>query len=249
MVASVLDVWNQALSEVGARGQVTSLTENSKEATICNIHYNNTRTSILRAAPWACARFQASLTVLESYQNVPPNNQIPWMYSYTYPADCLKLRYLLCPPVLDNSTIVTTGDVLQWYLPSRRNRFLPGLDTTGTQKVILTNVSNAMAVYTKDLQDVTLWDSGLWDAVVAALQAKIVIPLTGNVQMKKTFEDLAMGSITEARAQDGNEALPTSDHMPDWISTRGYGDGFSGFPAMNTLGIWYTGYDNLTWGE
>lgn len=236
---AVVDIWNQALSECGARAIVAATTEQSKEAQVCSIHYDNLRTSILRSAPWSSARMQASLTLVEDYSASPATNQYPWLFGYTYPSDCLKMRYVL------DGTPVVNGQAIPGWSPRRQNRFLPALDPTGTSKVLLSNVQNAIGVYTKDIQDVTLWDSGLWDAVVAALCAKIVIPLTGNVQMKGTFEQLAGRAILEARAQDGNEAMPSIDHTPDWISTRGF------YPVLpdGGPGYWFTPYDNTQWGE
>lgn len=246
-MAAVIDLWNQALSECGARAIVTDINEQSKEAQVCSIHYNNLRTSILRAAPWSCARFQASLTLVEDYSASPATNQYPWLYGYTYPSDCLWMRYVLEPPVVDG-TVVTTGQVVPWGNPKRDNRFLPALDPTGTSKVLLTNVANAIGVYTKDITDVNLWDQGLWDAISSALCAKIAIPLGGNVQMKGTFEQLAARAINEARAQDANEAKPTTDHVPDWIAARGIPS--PNLDPLSNFGFWYAPYGaSMAWGE
>lgn len=247
MVAQIIDIWNQALSECGARATVASTGESSKEAQVCNIHYNNLRTSVLRSAPWGCASFEALLTKVEDYSLASPTNQYPWLYGFTYPSTCLQMRYILEAPLDANGNPVATGASYWAQGPNRNNRFIPALTPAGTGRVLLTNVTNAIGVYTYDLTDVTLWDQGLWDAVVAALCAKIVIPLTGNIQMKGTFEQLAMASIREARAQDANESKPTTDHVPDWISTRG-APGF--FPSSSDeWGYWYTPYTNLSWGE
>jgi hypothetical protein len=202
-MAAVIDLWNQALSECGARAVVTSTTEQSKEAQVCSIHYNNIRTSLLRAAPWASVRFQAQLEVDETYAS-PFGDTFPWGYSYLYPCDCLMFRYLVQAPV-DESGNIRVGP---WATPSRANRFIPSLSADGTYKIILSNVKDAVGVYTKDITDVNLFDQGLWDAIVSLLCAKIVIPLTGNVQMKGTFEQLARVAIMEARRRTVTRRSP-----------------------------------------
>lgn len=239
-MTTVLDIWNQALSECGARATVAATTELSKEAQTLSIHYSNVRTSVLRGAPWSCARVQVALDVEESYLHDPVDNQYPWLFSYTYPEDCVQMRYLLRPP---SAGTTAPG----WGVPDRNNRFLPGLNTDGDTRVILTNVESAIGVYTKDLTDVNLWDQGLQDAIVASLCAKIVIPMTGNVAMKSTFEQLASRAIVDARVQDANEAKPTTDHTPDWITARGCSPMAVG--VLDNLGFWYTPHVNLTWGE
>jgi hypothetical protein len=60
-----------------------------------------------------------------------------------------------------------------------------------------------------------------------------------------------MRAVMEARAADGNEAIPTSDHTADWIQIRerqGFGFGDSGAFSFPEIGQWWGGYDDMGWG-
>lgn len=240
---------NRALSEIGARATITSLSDSSSAGVQCTIWYDALREQLLRAAPWGFARKQLALTETGNFndQNVP----YPWLYKYEYPADCLKVRYLLWPPQdsTGGNSVPQTGNGLAWgpwYAPSRNNRFIVA-DDAGT-RVILSNVPGAICVYVANVSDVSLFDPLFQQALVSALASKLVIPITGNVKMKVVHENSAMRAIANALAADGNEAMPTTDHIPDWIAARGYGTTWCD-PFWGNLGSWNNGFDSMSWGS
>ncbi len=51
---SVVDICNEAMDLLGA-ATITSLTENSKEARLCNRRFETVRDSVLRSHPWNVA--------------------------------------------------------------------------------------------------------------------------------------------------------------------------------------------------
>lgn len=254
MTADV-DICNRALAEVGARSTITSLSDPSPEAVNCAIQYTTLRQQLLRAAPWGFGRKTAPLSLLGSLTDVPPAAPYPWMYKYAYPADCLKVRYILWMPPEATNPAPLVGEPLfasPWMMPSRNNRFLVANDdTVGPQRrVILSNVQNALAVYTLDVTNPDLWDPLFDNALVMLLANKLIIPLSGNVNMKNQYLQQAMLAVSEARAMDGNEAMPSVDHTPDWIMARGDPISWNGgWPWVNTLGQWYSGWDNVAWGN
>lgn len=236
-------ICNKALSEMGARAKISALNEVSKEAEACALWYDDVRRSLLRSAHWAFARKQLLLT--EVGNAVDGTALIPWGYEYEYPEDCIRLRYLFIDQTIVNGDVVPTGDGVfyPWMMPSRANRFLIGQGTEDT-KVILTNLQSAVGVYTADITDTDQFDSGFEDAMVAGLASKLVIPLAGNADMKITFEQMARAVIDAARAAD-NEAIPTTDHTPDWILARN--GGAAELPWQGP-GMWYQYPANTGWG-
>lgn len=249
-MATKLENFNMALSEVASRANVVAVNEATKEATACNLHYDNVRKTLLRAAHWGFARKQLDLVELG---NAAANTSLyPWAYMYEYPADCIKMRYLLWPPQTTSSQVIPASEsVGALWTPSRASPFLIatcdiGSPTPTPTKVILTNVQAAIGVYTWDCNDETLWDEGYNDAVIAGLCSKLCLPLTGNIKMKVTFEQLAMRIVNEARASDGNEAMPVSDHVPDWIMARGAPEAWANYTGP---GFMYQSWDNIGWAE
>lgn len=258
-----VDLCNRSLTEMGARTIINSLDENSAAAVACKVFYNETVEWLLRVAPWGFARRTINLTQLavQDPTVTTPNSFYPWLVKYAYPADCVKFRYVLPPPFPPGSTgsapNVSSGPIAPWCAPSRAWRFLPATDFTDDdppqqRKVLLSNVLNAVGVYTALVPNPDLMDKGFKDALVATLAHKLILPLAGNVQMKTQFYQLAQARIMEARVQDGNEAIPTSDIPVDWMAARGvtplFGLGPVSYGEWASLGYWYSGYDSAEWG-
>lgn len=257
-----VDICNRALSEIGRNQlQITSMSGNSPAEKQCALQYEPMRQQLLRAAPWGFARKTMVLDTLGELEAIPPTSPYPWLRKYAYPTDCLKMRYLLPPPPTTDSDVapvVGTVWLAPWCGPNRGWRYLPAYDPGDPDaepdpiepyKVILSNVVDALGVYTVDAINPDLWDSLFTDALVMALANKFVIPLSGNVAMKSSYVELAKRAVMEAQAVDGNEAVPSTDHTPDWIQARGMG-GYGGMSGMTTFtqGLWYSGFDSMNWG-
>lgn len=83
-MASVVDICNGALNQLGA-STIISLTEDSKNARLCNARYTQVRDSLFRSHPWNCLQKRVQLA---SDTATPA-----WGFSYqfTLPADCLRV--------------------------------------------------------------------------------------------------------------------------------------------------------------
>lgn len=211
-----------------------------------------------RSAYWNCLRKQVTLTLLKAADGTPENQNgttlplpaSPWLYAYAYPADCLLLRYLLPPYTVTNTGISPLAGIgwAQSNTMTPNTPFAVAYDTDingDPMRVVLTNLSQAQAVYTVDCEDPDQWDSSFQEALVAGLGAKLVMGLTGNMQVAAAQIRVATAIVMDARRSDGIEGLTVVDHIPDWITVRGY-DGYWG------QGQWgsncWTPYGSLAWG-
>ena len=86
-MASDVAICNTALNRLGAN-TITSFTENSKEARLCNSEYSGIRDQVLRAHPWNCAISRATL----AQDSDAPS--FGFAYQYTLPTDPYCLRVL-----------------------------------------------------------------------------------------------------------------------------------------------------------
>jgi hypothetical protein len=257
---SANDVVQRALDEISARVTVTDyLTETTPAAKAAQRWYAVCRQRLLRAAPWGFARKTALLDQLALSTDTPNLVPYPWLVKYAYPTDCLKVRYILPPPVPpttdEDVPDVSSTLATPWCAPSRQWRFLPSFDPAEGEdpavRTLLANVPGAYGVYTADVEDTDLWDQLFMQAMETYLGSKLLMTLTGNVGMRQGFEALVKDAVTQARAVDGNEAIPTTDHVVDWTAARNS----SGWVAGNSVGgvgwggpgQWYDGYD-LNWG-
>jgi hypothetical protein len=116
-MSSPIDICNRALSDIGARANITSFSENSAAAQQCALWYDHLRKALLRGAHWNFARAQVELSPLGDLAS--GTSPYPWPFKYTYPPDALKVRYVLPPTPASGSL-----DPL-FCTPSRNNRFLP----------------------------------------------------------------------------------------------------------------------------
>jgi hypothetical protein len=87
-MASVVDICNGALNQLGA-STILTLTEDSKNARLCNARYTQVRDSLFRSHPWNCLIKRVELA---------RDTEVPsWGFSYqfTLPADCLRVLTIL----------------------------------------------------------------------------------------------------------------------------------------------------------
>jgi len=87
-MASTVDICNGALNQLGAT-TILSLTEDSKNARLCNSRYIQVRDGLFRTHPWNCLQKRVELAA----DTTAP----AWGFSYAYtlPADCLRLLKIL----------------------------------------------------------------------------------------------------------------------------------------------------------
>jgi len=87
-MASVVEICNGALNQLGAT-TILSLTEDSKNARLCNQRFTQVRDSVFRSHPWNC---------LQKRQELAADTTAPawgFKFAYTLPADCLRLLRIL----------------------------------------------------------------------------------------------------------------------------------------------------------
>ena len=87
-MASVVEICNVSLNQLGAT-TILSLTEDSKNARLCNQRYSQVRDAVFRSHPWNCLQKRVELAA--------DTDAPAWGFSfaYTLPADCLRLLRIL----------------------------------------------------------------------------------------------------------------------------------------------------------
>ena len=87
-MASTVDICNGALNQLGAT-TILSLTEDSKNARLCNSRYTQVRDAVFRSHPWNCLQ--------ERLELAQTTTTPAWGYSFKYdlPGDCLRLLRIL----------------------------------------------------------------------------------------------------------------------------------------------------------
>jgi len=97
--------------------------------------------------------------------------------------------------------------------------------------VILTNVQNAIFIYTRLMLYPSNWDVLFRGALVAYLASEVALPLWTEKDRKFGLEirtqqiQIAKEKIQQARLTDGNEGFFSSDISVDWLRARNTGGG------------------------
>ena len=87
-MASTVEICNGALNQLGAT-TILSLTEDSKNARLCNSRYTQVRDALFRTHPWNCLQKRIAIAADVA------TPAWGFSYQYTLPADCLRLLRIL----------------------------------------------------------------------------------------------------------------------------------------------------------
>lgn len=214
-MAGLVEIYNLALSAATSRSSLSAVTENSREAEICNLWYPSVRDHVFRAAFWPCLQGTTSLAVIAerdfdvAWTAGDPRD--PWRFAYSLPADIIRARYLTTYNRFE----------LSLYTPSGKT---PG---EGSSRALLTNQPNAQLVYSVRMENTEHWDPDLVMSVVYGLAAAISNPLHGKRAIQADNLQRANEIIMAARLHSANEQERQHEAVPDWIAARGYYENIS----------------------
>lgn len=194
MASTKLDIYNWALSIVGARASLDNPNQPGREMEVCDLWYPIVLDKVLRAAPWPSCRLEARLARL-------PADPVPggFAFAYSFPDGMLRARHL-----------------------TDFSPFIVGLLNPVTN-AILTNSDRAVMVYTFRQANVGMWDSDLAMAVAHALASYICAPINGDMDRINYALQTANMAIIEARENAANQDMYRLDTLPEWFDQRGYG--------------------------
>jgi len=200
-VNSPADLVNLALVRMGSKVRVNSLFEGSEAAKPALDIYSQTRDELLRQSDWGFAERNITLTLLKQAPvggYIPPTYwssaypPLPWFYEYGYPSDCLKVRAIKPTPIF----IPNFDPQPNVFSIANDNSLVPA------QKVILSNVPQAILVYTGQVTDMTTWEADFVEAFASALSRRLAPALVGLEAAKLEAQDEA-ASKNVAEMQQG----------------------------------------------
>lgn len=201
MASSEVQIAKMALSHIGDRYDITSLTEATPEAEQVNLVFDNARDALVREYPWTWSlRYYTPAALV----GTPPAQ---WTYMYAYPSDALRVW-----------RIVNPLDPQQNRLPPLEFRVARNNDDV---KVLLTEESEPEFEYSKQVTNSFEWDS-LFDVALSwRIASMIAMPITGDSGIRDMIRREAELQIGRAQQEDGNEGISREQSRdPDWIRAR-----------------------------
>jgi hypothetical protein len=188
-----------ALSNLGTRSKIASLTEGSVESDELELWYEYSRLTALESYDWSFARKRVALAL---HSDDPPEDI--WAFRYQYPADCVTARKIENPNGMDADAVpfeIETSD-------------------DGSEKTILTNMEDAVLVYTFDQQDTSLYRPFFVKMFSYVLAHEVAIALTGKLSIKQAMAEAVSAFVRAAPAADGNERVGRKPRDAEWIRFR-----------------------------
>jgi hypothetical protein len=177
IMASVVDICNSALNLLGA-STISALTDDSKNARLCNQRYEPVRNRVFRSHAWNCLHKRVQL----AQNSTAP--VVEYSYAYALPSDCLRVL-----KIHNGSTDSIKSDID--YKIEGRN--------------IVTNEGTVYIIYIAIDTDPNNYDTYLQESISHQLAADLAYAVTNNATLADKYMVRADERLREARFIDATE--------------------------------------------
>lgn len=199
-MASVIEICNRALSNIGNSRSINSLNEASKEAGQCSLHFDACRDTALADFDW---NFATKRVALADTNNPPPD----WQYAYQYPSDCVRITEIM-PTGIRNPTA------------AQRIEYVVGSNEDLTGKLIYTDQPKAWLKYVARVTDVNMYDAIFMEALSWRLAAAINMALTGSADLGNNALTMYNRVILSAGSHSQNESQEPQPPVDEFTAAR-----------------------------
>lgn len=198
-MASKMEIWNMALSHIGHRGYIRDPNESSVEASHCRTFYPTAVEVALERHAWTFATKREQLAQIT-------NPVQHWLYAYSRPNACVKMRAVLLYQSTDDS---------------QEQDFEEESTPTG-EPIIYTNVENAVAKFTALVSDTAKFSPMFTLSVSYDLAAMLAGPIPKDIRMKDAMTKQAAYFASLAAASDANRSKSSTynDFIPSSLAAR-----------------------------
>ena len=177
MALSVVDICNSALNLLGA-STISSLTEDSKNARLCNQRYEPIRNRVFRSHAWNCLHKRVQL----ARNSTAP--VVEYSYAYALPSDCLRVLKV------HNGTTDSIKSAIDYKLEGRN---------------IVTDEGTVFIIYIALDTDPNNYDTYLQESISHQLAADLAYAVTNNATLADKYMTRADERLREARFIDATE--------------------------------------------
>ena len=176
-MASVVNICNSALNLLGA-STIAALTDDTKNARLCNQRYEPVRNRVFRSHAWNCLHKRVQL----AQNSTAP--VVEYDHAYALPSDCLRVLKI------HNGTTDSIASALDYKLEGRN---------------IVTDEGTIYLIYIALDTDPNNYDSYLREAVSHQLAADLCYAITNNATLANQYMTRADERLREARFIDATE--------------------------------------------
>ena len=176
-MASVVNMCNSALNLLGA-STIAALTDDTKNARLCNQRYEPIRNRVFRSHAWNCLHKRVQL----AQNSIAP--VIEYSHAYALPSDCLRVLKI------HNGTTDSIASALDYKLEGRN---------------IVTDIDTVFVIYIALDTDPNNYDTYLRESISHQLAADLCYAITNNATLANQYMTRADERLREARFIDATE--------------------------------------------
>jgi len=176
-MASVVNMCNSALNLLGA-STIAALTDDTKNARLCNQRYEPIRNRVFRSHAWNCLHKRVQL----AQNSTAPI--VEYDHAYALPSDCLRVLKI------HNGTTDSIASDLNYKLEGRN---------------IVTDIDTVFVIYIALDTDPNNYDTYLREAISHQLSADLCYAITNNATLANQYMTRADERLREARFIDATE--------------------------------------------
>ena len=176
-MASVVNMCNSALNLLGA-STISALTDDTKNARLCNQRYEPVRNRVFRSHAWNCLHKRVQLAQNSSAPIVE------YDHAYALPSDCLRVLKI------HNGTTDSIATDLDYKLEGRN---------------IVTDIDTVFLIYIALDTDPNNYDTYLRESISHQLAADLCYAITNNATLANNYMSRADERLREARFIDATE--------------------------------------------
>ena len=176
-MASVVNMCNSALNLLGA-STIAALTDDTKNARLCNQRYEPVRNRVFRSHAWNCLHKRVQL----AQNSTAP--VVEYDHAYALPSDCLRVLKI------HNGTTDSIKTALDYKLEGRN---------------IVTDLDTIFLIYIALDTDPNNYDTYLRESISHQLSADLAYAITNNATLANQYMARADERLREARFIDATE--------------------------------------------
>ena len=176
-MASVVNMCNSALNLLGA-STIANLTDDTKNARLCNQRYEPVRNRVFRSHAWNCLHKRVQL----AQNSTAPI--VEYDHAYALPSDCLRVLKI------HNGTTDSIASALDYKLEGRN---------------IVTDIDTVFVIYIALDTDPNNYDTYLRESISHQLAADLCYAITNNATLANQYMTRADERLREARFIDATE--------------------------------------------
>tara|TARA_R110002020_G_scaffold32217_1_gene99313 strand:+ start:321 stop:899 length:579 start_codon:yes stop_codon:yes gene_type:complete len=176
-MASVVNMCNSALNLLGA-STISALTDDTKNARLCNQRYEPVRNRVFRSHAWNCLHKRVQL----AQNSTAP--VVEYDHAYALPSDCLRVLKI------HNGTTDSIATSLDYKLEGRN---------------IVTDIDTIFLIYIALDTDPNNYDTYLRESISHQLAADLCYAITNNASLANNYMVRADERLREARFIDATE--------------------------------------------